>query len=136
MQSTEQLAALIGRRHQLLVQLRDVGRRQLELVAERDTASLIKLLAVKQSMIATLQTIERDLLPFAADDPEKRVWRSSDQRSKCAEQAAECNAMLREIVNVEKMGVDQMTVHRNEIAEQLQQVHSAVDVRSAYQAQR
>jgi hypothetical protein len=44
--------------------------------------------------------------------------------------------MLREIVDLEKRGVDQMTIHRNEIAEQLQQVHAAVEVRNAYQAQR
>ncbi|MEX2315928.1 MAG: flagellar export chaperone FlgN [Pirellulales bacterium] len=136
MQPTEQLVELIDRKHGILVQLRDVGRRQIDFVASRDTASLIKLLATKQSLIASLQSVERVLAPFAAQDPENRVWRSSDERSRCAQQAADCNELLREIVNLEKKGIDQMTSHRDQIAEQLQQVHSAVDVRNAYQAQR
>jgi hypothetical protein len=134
--STAQLAQLIDRKHRVLVQLREVGRRQMEFVASRDTASLIKLLATKQSLIVALQAVERELAPYSAQDADRRVWASDDERSRCAQRAAECNEMLREIVNVEKQGIDQMTVHRNQIAEQLQQVHSAVDVRNAYQAQR
>jgi hypothetical protein len=136
MHSTEELAGLIDRKHRILVQLRELGRRQMELVSGRDTASLIKLLAVKQSLIAGLQTLESALSPFATEDPERREWKSSEVRSRCAGQAAECNAMLREIVSLEKQGVEQLTVHRNEIAVQLEQVHAADDVRSAYQANR
>jgi hypothetical protein len=108
----------------------------MELVASRDTASLLNLLARKQSLIAGLQAVERELAPHSAQPPESRHWSSDPERSRCAQQAAECNAMLREIVDLEKQSVDQMTVHRYQIAVQLQQVHSAVDVRKAYQAQR
>ena len=44
--------------------------------------------------------------------------------------------MLRDVVDLEKNSVDQMTHHRNEIAQQLQQVRNAIEVRIAYQAQR
>jgi hypothetical protein len=136
MRSTEQLANLIDRKHRILVQLRDVGRRQMEFVAGRDTASLIKLLAVKQSLIGGLQAVESELAPYSAEDPDRREWKDAEARATCAGRAADCNAMLREIVSLEKQGVDQLTVHRNEIAEQLQSVHAAADVRHAYQAQR
>jgi hypothetical protein len=136
MQSTEQLAELIERKHQILVQLRDVGKRQMEFVLSRDTASLIKLLAAKQSLISALQEIERDLSPFSSEQPERRVWKTEAARTRCAEQATESSAMLREIVELERQGVDQMTIHRNQIADQLHQFHAAVDVRNAYQAQR
>jgi hypothetical protein len=136
MQSTELLAAFIDRKHRILARLRDCGRRQMDFVACRDTASLLKLLAAKQALISALQAVERDLAPYSTEDPEKRAWKSQDERDRCAQQAAECNAMLREIVNLEKLGVDQMTVHRNHVAEQLQQVHAGLDVRNAYQAQR
>lgn len=134
--TTERLAELIERKHQVLVQLRDVGSRQMELVLSRDTVSLIKLLAAKQNLITALQGLERELAPFTSEPPERRAWISEQARAHCASRAAECNVLLRDIVALEKRGVDQMTVHRNEIANQLQQVHAAAEVRSAYQAHR
>ena len=72
--ATEQLAALIDRKHGMLVQLREVGRRQMDLVASRDTASLIKLLAAKQSLITALQAVERRADALFGRRPERRVW--------------------------------------------------------------
>jgi hypothetical protein len=108
----------------------------MESVQGRDTASLIKLLAVKQSLIGGLQAVEADLSHFSGEDPERRQWKSPDARANCAALATECNVILREIVELEKRGVAQLTVHRNEIAQQLEQTHAAVDVRNAYQANR
>ncbi len=123
-------------KHRILVQLRDVGYRQMELVTIRDTAALIKLLAAKQSLIAALQAVERELAPYSVEEPSRRVWATQEERGRCAQQAAECNSLLREIVELDKQGVDRMTAHRDEIAAQLQQIHTAVDVRNAYRAQR
>ena len=136
MQATERLAELIRGKHQVLVQLRELGRRQADLVASGDTASLLKLLAVKQQLIVALQGLERELAPRYEEDPERRVWQSPQQRAHCADKAAECNELLREIVNLEKSSAEKMTARRNEVAEQLQQVHAAAQVRSAYEAQR
>jgi hypothetical protein len=136
MHSTEQLAELIRRKHQVLMQLRDVGRRQTDLAASGNIASLLKLLAAKQQLIATLQTLEHDLKPYYTEDPERRVWKSPQDRADCAQQVIECNAMLEEIVRLEKLGAEKITVRRNEVAEQLQQVHSAAQVRGAYEAHR
>jgi hypothetical protein len=135
-QGTTQLAELVEWKLRVLWQLREMGRRQSEFVALRDTTSLLSLLSAKQVQIEQLQKIERDLSPYYAEDPEKRVWPSADARARCAAQAAECNALLQEIVGLEKLGVDQMTSHRNQLADQLQQLHAAADVRQAYEAQR
>jgi hypothetical protein len=136
MPTTAALIDLIQRKHRVLAQLRDVGRRQMELVNGRDTASLIKLLATKQSLIVALQGVEQELTPYTREDPEQRIWPSPETRAQCSAHASECNAMLREIVELEKQGMELLTVHRNEIAAQLQQMHAAAEVRSAYQAQR
>ncbi len=136
MQSTEKLAELIHKKHQVLVQLRDIGHRQTDLVSSGDTASLLKLLAAKQQLITALQSLERDLTPCYSEDPERRVWRTQEDRARCAQQSAECNVLLKEVVQLEKQGAERMTIRRNEVAEQLQQVHAAAQVRSAYQAQR
>jgi hypothetical protein len=132
---TAQLAALIDSKHQVLVQLRAVGARQTDLVASGDVGSLLKLLAAKQQLIARLQELERDLKPYYAGDPDQRVWRSPEDRARCAKQAHECNQLLEEVVRIEKIGADKMNQRKNEVAEQLQQVHAAAHVRNAYQAQ-
>jgi FlgN protein len=136
MQSTEQLAALIAQKHEVLVQLGAVGVRQTDLVASGEVAALLKLLSAKQHLITRLQELERQLKPFYAGDPDKRVWRSPDERARCAKQAAECNALLEEVVRLEKLGAEKMNERKNEVAQQLQQVHAATHVRNAYQAQR
>jgi FlgN protein len=135
MQSTEQLAALISEKHDVLVQLRAVGIRQSDLVTSGEIAALLKVLSTKQHLITRLQELERELRPYYAGDPDKRAWRTADERARCAKQAAECNAMLEEIVRLEKLGAEKMNERKNEVAQQLQQVHAAAHVRNAYQAQ-
>jgi flagellar biosynthesis/type III secretory pathway chaperone len=135
-QSTELLATLISRKHDVLVQLRAVGARQTDLVASGEIAALLKLLAAKQSLITRLQEIERELKPYFAADPEKRVWRSPEERARCAQQADDCNRLLEEVVRLEKIGAEKMDQRKNEVAQQLQHAHAAAHVRSAYQAQR
>jgi hypothetical protein len=134
-QSTQQLAALIGQKHEVLVQLRAVGVRQSDLVASGEVAALLKLLAAKQHLITRLQELEGELKPYYAGDPDKRVWRTPDERARCAKQADECNALLEEVVRFEKLGAEKMNERKNEVAQQLQQVHAATHVRNAYQAQ-
>ena len=63
------------------------------------------------------------------------MWRSPEERARCAKQANECNALLEEIVELEKLGAEKMNERKNEVAQQLQQVHAAAHVRNAYQAQ-
>jgi hypothetical protein len=136
MSSTDLLAELIRRKHQVLVQLRDIGRQQAELVTSGDIAALLTLLAAKQQLIATLQTLETDLKPHYEEDPDRRAWMSPSQRANCSRQAADCNALLEEIVQLEKLGAEKMTDRRNDVAAQLQQVHASTQVRTAYEANR
>ena len=53
-----------------------------------------------------LQELERELKPYYAGDPDQRVWRSPDERARCAKQASECNTLLEEIVRLEKLGAE------------------------------
>lgn len=136
MLTTERLAQLISTKHAILTQLREIGQRQTDLAASGDIGSLLSLLGAKQSLIATLQELETALRPHYAEDPEKRPWRSAQERVACAQHASECNALLEDILRLEKLAAEKMTARRNEVAEQLQQVHAASQVRNAYEAQR
>ena len=135
-QSTERLVELIHSKHQVLVQLRDLVQRQTDLVASGDTSSLLRLLAAKQKLIAALQGLERELGPRYAEDPDRRVWVSREQRNRCAKQAVECNELLREIVILERSSAERMTARRDEVAQQLEQVHAAAHIRKVYEVQR
>jgi hypothetical protein len=136
MQDSQILTKLIDTKHQVLTQLRELGRRQSALISGGDVAALLKLLAVKQQLISKLQSVERELTPHYVQDPERRVWSTPQERAICAQMAAECNSILDEIVRLEKQGADHMAMRRNEVADQLNQVYVASQVRSAYEAQR
>lgn len=136
MRPTARLVELISGKRQVLVQLRELGRRQVDLVASGDTTSLLKLLAVKQQLIGGLQNLERELTPYYDENPDERTWSSPGDRAQCAQQASECNELLREVVSMEKSSAERMANRRNEVAEQLQHVHASAQVRSAYEAQR
>ncbi len=133
--STDKLAKLIAQRRQCLVQMRDLGRKQSELIATGDMGPLLRLLAAKQQLITALQAIERGLGPFHDQDPEIREWASSEARVKCAQQAADCRVLLAEVMQLEKQNEEQITVRRDEVASQLQTAHAASLARGAYQSQ-
>jgi hypothetical protein len=136
MHSTEQLSELVRKKHQILVRLRDVGQQQADLVGIGEIGSLLKLLAGKQQLIVGLQELERLLKPYYAENPETRVWRTPAERAECARLVTECNALLEQVVQLEKRGAEQMDARKNEVAQQLNQAHAASHVRNAYQAQR
>src|SRR5262245_40225162 len=120
MRSTAQLVELIGGKHHVLLRLRDLGRQQAEFVAAGDTTSLLKLLAGKQQVISGLQDLERQLAPYYEENPDERRWQSPQQRVQCAQQAAECNDLLREVLHMEKTSAERMSIRRNDVAQQLQ----------------
>jgi hypothetical protein len=132
--STIRLAELVRRKHDVLVKLCEIGCRQREIVESQETNSLLKLLAVKQTMINLLQQIERDLAPYHSEDPEARIWSSPDARICCAELSANCHRMLQEIVALEQETAVHMESRRNEVAAQLKQVVAAGQARHAYEA--
>lgn len=136
MRPTERLSELVRKKHQVLVQLRDIGIRQMELVNGGDISALLTLLGAKQQLIAGLQVLEQELTGYYTEDPERRLWASPQQRSECAREAGACNTLLEEIVGLERVGAEKMKLRRNEVAAQLQQAQAGTQVRSAYEANR
>ncbi len=92
---TDILVQLIHAKHACLLQLRDLGRRQLELIEAENLSGLLDLLSAKQRPLLELQRAERAINPFRAQDPERRRWQSPETRALCARQIEECDALLR-----------------------------------------
>lgn len=132
---TDILADLIRRKHECLVELRDLGRQQDTLICGEDINQLLQLLGVKQRLLEILQQVERDLTPFRGQDPEARTWRAESDRETCAQQLRQCEALLADIVQQEKQSELHLRLRRDETASQLQGFHAAHAARGAYTSQ-
>jgi hypothetical protein len=126
------LSERIYQKHELLVQLRDIGLCQLELIASGDMNRLLRVLAAKQRLLGILQAVERSLDPFRSDDPDRRIWKSPADRQQCAQTADRCAALLRIIVEQERESESQMIVRRNETARRLRGIQDVADIHRAY----
>lgn len=129
---TELLIDLIAGKHECLLGLRDLSRRQQALIDLGDTTSLLTLLAAKQRQIERLQETERRLDRFRHDDPERRVWSSAAERTRCASLAEQAARLLAEVMETERRCEESLRRRRDETAEQLAVVHSAGMARGAY----
>ncbi len=132
--TTDILMQLVQARYACLVQLRDLGRRQMELVEQDNVTGLLDVLSVKQKPLSDIQRIEKALDPYRRQDPERRQWRSSDDRAACGRLVALCEAMLKEIVVQEKRCEELMVQKRDATAERLQQLRWAGRAMGAYAA--
>ena len=129
---TEQLAALVAAKLQVVEILVRLGHRQLDLIDAGDAAVLLKLLAAKQTVLDQLQTLERQLDPFRGQDPGERVWRTPAHRVQCQAQADRCAALLSEAMELEQQGEAAMVARRDAVAAALAMAQSAADARTAY----
>ena len=134
-QSTDNLADLIDKRHRCLLQLRDLGYKQSELITAGDMGPLLRVISAKNQLIAALQSIESGLACYHDDDPDQRVWASVDARSHCAQQAKSCQCLLDEVMQLERENEQNLIERRNQVASQLQTAQAAGNARGAYQAQ-
>lgn len=133
--STKLLADLVAKRRKCLVQLRDLGVRQSQMIADGEMAELLRLVAAKQQLIVALQAIERQLAPFHEQDPESRNWESPALRAQCAADAEACRELIQEVMAMEQAGERQMIERRDAVASQLRMAATGSRVRDAYQAQ-
>lgn len=132
--STTNLADLIDKRHRCLLQLRDLGHKQSELIAAGEMGPLLRLISAKNQLIAALQSIEQALAPYHAQDPEQRNWQTAQARTQCAHQSKACQQLLSEVMTLERQNEQNMIERRDEVANQLQTAQAAGAARGAYQA--
>ncbi len=131
---TDVLAQLIDTKVELLSQLRQLAARQVELVEAGDMTRIMNLLAVKQRLLNAVDQIERQLDPFRTEDAEQRAWQSPAHRQRARDASARCDALLQEIMTVERSCEAQLFQRRDQAAEQLQGMHFSAQVASAYLA--
>lgn len=130
--STARLADLIEQKHDLFLQLRDLGYRQLALIEEGDMTRLLRVLAGKQRLLAALQDVERALDPFRDEDPDRRTWQSPEERAQCARRASECESLLAAVLEQERYSEARMIACREEAALRLRAMEDWGQAGGAY----
>ena len=115
--------------------MRDLGRKQADLISAGDMNALLRLIAAKNQLMVALQSIETQLAPFHAEDPDSRQWESPEKRAASGVLAAECNQLLEEVMVLERDNEEKMTHKRDQVVNQLQVAQAATIARGAYQAQ-
>ena len=129
---SDELAKLISVKYDILQQLRELSRRQIEIVESTDMDRLLTVLAAKQLLLKDLQNVELQLDPFRPDDPELRQWRTANEREQCRQIAKRCEALLQEIMLMEKRCETVLTTRRDQVAARLDEAHGASEARRAY----
>ncbi len=133
--STEQLARLVALKRDLLEQFRQLSRKQWDWITSDQTDRILSVLAAKEQLLRRLQELERQLDPFRHEDPEQRQWRSPEARWQCQQLAAQCAALLDEILLWEQRGTQEMARRRDQAAAELQQWHKHAEAAQAYESE-
>jgi hypothetical protein len=129
---TDLLADLITQKRDVLVQLRDLSRRQIALVGEGEMTPLLAVLAAKQTLLEELQQLDHRLDPFREQDPEHRRWRSVEARRACQHAAQASAALLSEIMLLERHSEHDLVLRRDAAALQLAGAHTIDQARHGY----
>ncbi len=132
MLETDNLARLIDRKLEVLTQLHSLAQRQLQLVRQGETELLIGLLASKHRLLTPLQSIEDEMKPFRGQDPDRRQWRSPQDRQRARGVVEQCESVLREIVKIEVACERELVRRRDLAAGELQGTHTAEQAVQAY----
>src|SRR5690606_30539280 len=128
---TQRLAELIGQKHDVLELMRDLARRQLELIAQNDMTKMMNVLAAKETALRRLLAIEKQLDPFRDHDPQARLWPDPESRRRCQAVAERCEALLAELMLIEKQSESNLRQRRDETAARLKGAESAGEARRA-----
>ena len=129
---TDNMADLLGRKHDCLSQLHGLAQRQLALIEGEHMTDLLNLLAHKQRLLGVLQALDRQLAPFQGQSPEGRRWRSPELRTRCGQVLADCEALLAGILEHERSGESRLAARRDETAIRVQTAYAGHETHSAY----
>jgi hypothetical protein len=124
---TDLLADLMAQRLGTLDELVKLARRQRELAQEGSLVGVVEALTAKQPFVDQLLAIERALNAYRDDDPDSRVWRSDELRSRTRRMAELSQPLLAETLSIETECERLLTVLKEDVGTQLQ-MGQGVDV--------
>lgn len=130
--STDRLADLMAERLRTLGELVKLARRQRELAHEGSLVGVVEALSAKQPYVDRLLAIERDLNPYRDEDPETRVWRDEEAKTRTRRMAELSQPLLAETLAIETECERILVALKEETATQLGAAQGAEAVRRGY----
>ncbi|MDA7951064.1 MAG: hypothetical protein MPJ24_06200 [Pirellulaceae bacterium] len=131
-QETDMLAMLIEQKYQHLVELEKLTSKQPRVIEQAEMTTLLQILTAKQTLLDTIQRIEKQLDPFRTQDPELRVWRSEAHRQNCQTLNEKSEKILSGILSQERECEEDLIQRREATSERLHTAHRARTAQNTY----
>lgn len=116
----------------MLEEVLSLSQSQWNLVERDEVASLMELLAAKQTLLDKMQELQTELAPYRDEDPDSRVWHSARRREQTQHVAGRCESILAEIMQIERQCEQTLVTRRTQVAADLKAVDLAERARDAY----
>jgi len=123
---------LIRNEEELLRRLLLVSQRQLEIVQSGDGTSLLLHLGKRQQLWNEFELLEQQLAPYKGIPPERRVWKSAEERAMTEAALNRCKELMAEMLAYDESSMTQAAAHKDEAAEQLRRIQQNGSVAVAY----
>jgi len=132
MTDSEHLFRLVGQKLELLEQLHACSGNQMPYVDADDMGAVIEILAAKQRLLIAIEGIDRQITQYRVDDPEDRVWPSREMREQCRERISQCEHLIRETLEQDRLAAQCLTEKKYAVQHQLQQLTDTAHVQGVY----
>jgi len=126
---------LIRNEEELLRRLLLVSQRQLEIVNMGNAAVLVQHLEQRERLWQEFEMLERQLIPHKGISPEKRTWKSVEERQLTELSLNKCKALLEEIMANDQISLAKAAEQKDKAEKDLRRVQLATTAVPAYARQ-
>ena len=119
----------------VLEQILSLSEKQLNLVQLGDTTLLLELLARKQKMFETFETLEQQLDPYRNIEPQDRRWESEQERRDCETAILQCNELLAAVLELDQQSIPEFAQQKDEIQRKLKTMGTSGKAGAVYARQ-
>ena len=127
------LTAGLDRQREIYTSLRDLSRRQGEIIhAEGGIETLLELLGRKQVLINEIEIIESEIAPLKRDWEQTREEHDSDVRSRIEDRVGELREILGEVLELEERGRTELEQQQGELAGEIRSIGRSREAHRVY----
>jgi len=136
MTDSEHLFQLVGQKLERLEQLYAYSGNQRQYVETEDMEAILEILGAKQRLLIEIEGIDRRIAGYRVDDPEERVWPTPEMRAQCREKISQCDRLVRETLECDRIATERLTEKKSAAKQQLQQFVDTAHVQGVYRRQK
>ena len=136
MTDSEHLFQLVGQKLERLEQLHAWSGNQMQYVETEDMGAILEILAARQRLLIEIEGIDRQIAGYHVDDPEERVWPTRKMREQCRERISQCDRLVRETLEHDRIAAERLTEKKSAAKQQLQQFVDTTHVQGVYRQQK